>query len=291
MTPIIMYGEPVAKEIYKTVKDNVLVSSLFSNWNPIFIQVGDNPASTIYQRNKFKACEDLGMKVEQLKLSANITKKELLSKLKYLQDIKAPSGVMVQFPLPPHISEDEIIKHIEPEYDIDGFARENRVKILDNEPTIYPCTPKAVIDMLDYYKLQDVEGKMIVVAGRSKHVGKPLSLMLENKGATVTTIHSKTPDIIKAKLIADCDIFISAIGKPKYFSAKMLSDYLPLDTVRSKILIDIGINRDEDNKLCGDIDPDLYPYAIAYTPVPKGVGVVTVAEVVANIHELMRGKY
>lgn len=259
-----------------------------------FVQVGDNPASNVYVRNKIKLCEEVGIEVEHYKLSENTTEEQLLTAIEMLNKCSIITGIMVQLPLPKHIDENKVINAIDPNKDIDGFHHTNKGKLMNgDESAIIPCTPKGVMTILDKEGI-DLKGKNVVVVGRSNIVGKPLVNLLINKGATVTCCNSSTNKDVLWKQIINCDIFITAIGQVKYFNKnffkKSKDSELQLGICRTllgnMICIDVGINRDEEGKLCGDIDRELYPCFKRVTSVPNGVGITTVMSVIENIVHL-----
>ena len=242
-----------------------------------FIQVGENEASNVYVRNKIKLCKEVGIEVEHIHFKEIISEEELINFIKFLNKQKDIHGIMVQLPLPRHIDEQAVINSIDSDKDIDGFTAVNKGKLmLGDESAILSCTPKGIMTILDHQGI-NLEGKNVVIVGRSNIVGKPLAQLMINAGATVTVCNSKTDKIYLADLIYNSDIFITAIGQANYFNYETLDVYLS-DT----IAIDVGINRDSDGKLCGDIDKELYDEFKAVTSVPGGVGLITVLEVIRN---------
>ncbi|MBO3356151.1 bifunctional 5,10-methylenetetrahydrofolate dehydrogenase/5,10-methenyltetrahydrofolate cyclohydrolase [Clostridium perfringens] len=273
------------KKIREEIKQELKKRDL-SNIKGIFIQVGDNQASNVYVRNKCKLCEELGIDYEHMKLDDSVSEEELLNIIDMLNKTKCVTGIMVQLPLPKHISEEKVIDAIDPNKDIDGFTNVNKGKLMIGDETgIIPCTPKGIITVLEHENI-DIEGKNVVIVGRSNIVGKPLAQLLINKGATVTVCNSKTDrDVLKQQIILS-DIFISAIGQPNYFNKSFFmknDDNFYPEFLEDIIAIDVGINRDENNKLCGDISKDIYDYFDGITPVPGGIGLLTVLEVVRNL--------
>ena len=259
-----------------------------------FDQLGDNPVSNVYVGNKIKLCKEVGIEVEHYHLSENTTEEQLLTTIEMLNKCSIITGIMVQLPLPKHIDENKVINAIDPNKDIDGFHHINKGKLMSGDKTaIIPCTPKGIMTILDKEGI-DLKGKNVVVVGRSNIVGKPLVNLLINKGATVTCCNSSTDKDVLWKQIINCDIFIIAIGKAKYFNKNFFKvsedNELQLGVCRiflkDVICIDVGINRDEEGKLCGDIDRELYPCFKRVTSVPGGVGVTTVMSVIENIVEL-----
>ena len=248
-----------------------------------FIQVGENEASNVYVRNKIKLCKEVGIEVEHIHFKEIISEEELINFIKFLNKQKEIHGIMVQLPLPRHIDEQAVINSIDADKDIDGFTAINKGELmLGNKDTLIPCTPKGIMTILEHQKV-DLEGKNVVIVGRSNIVGKPLAQLMINKGATVTVCNSKTDKIYLADLIYNSDIFITAIGQANYFNYDMLENYLG-----HTIAIDVGINRDYNGKLCGDIDKELYDEFKAVTSVPGGVGLITVLEVIRNSIECYR---
>lgn len=274
------------KKIREGIKEDLKKQDL-SKIRGVFIQVGDNLASNVYVRNKCTLCNELGIKHTYLKLDENISEEELLNIIYKLNKTKCVKGIMVQLPLPKHISEEKIINTIDPSKDIDGFTNVNKGKLMIGDETgIIPCTPKGIMTILEHENI-NVEGKNVVIVGRSNIVGKPLAQLLINKGATVTVCNSKTDKNRLKELILDSDIFISAIGQANYFDLDFFEDLTFSNNVFKNITaIDVGINRDKNNKLCGDISQDMYGVFKKITPVPGGVGVMTVLELVRNLIKL-----
>ena len=234
--------------------------------------VGDDPASKVYVRNKATACESIGMHSEVHALSANTTQAHLLDFLRRLNDDDAIHGILVQLPLPKHIDSRAVIEAIDPAKDVDGFHHQNVGALVAGESAFYPCTPWGVMKMLEHEGVA-VEGSRAVVIGRSMIVGKPMALMLINAGATVTVCHSKTRDL--PAVARQADILVAAVGRPRFVGADMVKP--------GAIVIDVGINRLPDGKLAGDVDYDaVAPIAAKITPVPGGVGPMTIAMLLAN---------
>ena len=236
------------------------------------IIVGDNPASQVYVRNKTKACENVGFYSETIELPASISEDELVKEVQKLNENEKIDGILVQLPLPNHINEMKVINTISPEKDVDGFHSLNVGKLMLGDDTGFlPCTPYGIIQLLEEYKV-DVVGKDVVIVGRSNIVGKPMALILIEKGATVKVCNSKTKDL--SDKIQRADIVIVAAGVPKLVKAK--------DVKEGAIVIDVGINR-VDGKLCGDVDYDeVIEKASLITPVPGGVGPMTIASLITN---------
>lgn len=238
----------------------------------VVILVGDNQASQTYVRNKERACEYVGMLSEVMRLESTIREEELIKVIEQLNQDEAVDGILVQLPLPSHIHEDKILDLIDPSKDVDGFHPSNVAKLLLGQDGLVPCTPKGMMVLLDEIGC-DLRGKEVVVVGRSNIVGKPVALLCLRKNATVTIAHSQTTDL-KA-VCQRADVLIAAIGKAKFFNR----DYVK----EGAIILDVGINRNENNKLCGDVDYDDVKDIVSYiTPVPGGVGPMTIAMLLEN---------
>lgn len=238
------------------------------------VLAGDNPASQVYVRNKIKACDEVGIKSFAVYLPQNVTQSVLEQAVKELVSNCAVDGVLVQLPLPEHIDAEGVLKLIPAEKDVDGFSAENTGKLLLNEQSLVACTPHGVMKMLEKYKI-DTKGKRAVVLGRSNIVGKPMAVLLLNADSTVTVCHSKTQNLKEECLRAD--IIVSAIGKPKFLTADMVKE--------GAAVIDVGMNRDETGKLCGDVDFDKVKEKCSYiTPVPGGVGPMTITMLMYNAY-------
>ncbi|HEX4763177.1 MAG TPA: bifunctional methylenetetrahydrofolate dehydrogenase/methenyltetrahydrofolate cyclohydrolase FolD [Usitatibacter sp.] len=234
--------------------------------------VGDDPASKVYVRNKAMACESIGMHSEVHALSADTTQAHLLDFLRRLNNDDAIHGILVQLPLPKHIDSRAVIEAIDPAKDVDGFHHQNVGALVAGEAAFYPCTPWGVMKMLEHEGVA-VEGKSAVVIGRSMIVGKPMALLLINAGATVTVCHSKTRDL--AAVARQGDILVAAVGRARMVGADMVKP--------GAVVIDVGINRLPSGKLAGDVDYDaVAPVASLITPVPGGVGPMTIAMLLAN---------
>lgn len=250
-----------------------------------FIQVGENSASDIYVRNKKMLCEQVGISVTHYHFKENhIDETKLVNLIHALNALDDIDGIMVQLPLPQGYDENKIINAIDPKKDIDGFHYINKGKLMvGDEDALVSCTPAAVMDILNHLNMGDLKGKNVVIAGRSNIVGKPLAQLMINKGATVTVCNSSTNKHFMGELISQCDIFVSAIGKANYFNSSFFNDVdIPISRLRNITAIDIGINRGEDNKIYGDISKELYDHFKYITPVPGGVGIMTVLHVLLN---------
>ena len=234
--------------------------------------VGSNPASQVYVRNKMKACENVGFYSENIELDENISEEELLQEIDKLNKNDRINGILVQLPLPSHINELKIIDSISPEKDVDGFHVANIGKmVIGDETGFLSCTPYGIMQLLEEYKIE-IAGKDAVIIGRSNIVGKPMALMLIQKGATVQVCNSRTKDL--RKKLNDADIIIVAAGVPKLLKKE--------DVKEGAVVIDVGINR-VDGKICGDVDYEEVAEKASYiTPVPGGVGPMTIASLIKN---------
>lgn len=238
------------------------------------IIVGDDPASRVYVANKHKACEELGIYSEVIRMPENVTKQELLEKIQHLNKDKNIHGILVQLPLPNHIKADEkeIMNSINPDKDVDGFHPVNVGKLGIGEEYLVPCTPHGCIKMLELAQIP-ISGKRAVVIGRSNIVGKPMFNLLLARNATVTICHSRTENL--AELTRQADILVAAIGKPRFVKKDMVKP--------GAVVIDVGINRIAEKKLVGDVDfEEVKDVAGAITPVPGGVGLLTIAMLLHN---------
>ncbi|WP_321934914.1 bifunctional methylenetetrahydrofolate dehydrogenase/methenyltetrahydrofolate cyclohydrolase FolD [Paraburkholderia sp. J8-2] len=239
------------------------------------VLVGDNPASEVYVRNKVKACEDNGLYSSYDRYPESLSEGDLLKRIDELNRDPKINGILVQLPLPKHIDSHKVIEAIAPEKDVDGFHVANAGALMTGQPLFRPCTPYGVMKMFEEYKIP-LEGANAVVIGRSNIVGKPMALLLLEKGATVTICHSKTRDL--AKHTRDADVVVAAVGKRNVLTADMIK---PGATV-----IDVGMNRDDNGKLCGDVDfAGLKDVAGFITPVPGGVGPMTITMLLVNTIE------
>lgn len=236
------------------------------------ILVGDNPASQVYVRNKKKACEYCGIKSLSYELSADTTEEELLKLIDELNDNKDCNGILVQLPLPSHIDENKVLLKIKPEKDVDGFHPYNVGMLSIGKADLKACTPAGCIELIKRSGV-DITGKNCVVVGRSNIVGKPVGMLLLAENGTVTTTHSKTKNL--AEICSNADILVAAIGREKFIKADMVKE--------GACVIDVGINRMENGKLCGDVDFDAVKDKAGYiTPVPGGVGPMTIAMLMNN---------
>ena len=236
------------------------------------VKVGNDPASAVYVRNKEKACEYVGINSKTLALPEETTEEELLNVVKELNEDKNVNGILVQLPLPKHIDESKVLLIIDSTKDVDGFHPVNVGKMVIGEDTFLPCTPAGIIEMIKRTDI-DIEGKECVVIGRSNIVGKPMAMLMLKENATVTIAHSRTKDL--KEVTKRADIIVAAIGKAKFVTA----DYVK----EGAVVIDVGMDRDENGKLCGDVDfESVSKVASAITPVPGGVGPMTVTMLLVN---------
>ena len=269
----IIDGKAISAEIKEELKEKVAeYKKQGVEITLAVVKVGNDPASAVYVRNKEKACEYVGITSRTLALPEETTEEELLKVVNDLNEDKAVNGILVQLPLPKHIDESKVLLAIDSNKDVDGFHPVNVGKMVIGEETFLPCTPAGIIEML---KRTDVEisGKECVVIGRSNIVGKPMSMLMLKENATVTIDHSRTKDL--KEVTKRADILIAAIGKAKFVTA----DYVK----EGAVIIDVGMDRDENGKLCGDVDFDsVSQVASAITPVPGGVGPMTVTMLLVN---------
>ncbi len=236
------------------------------------ILVGNDPASGVYVNNKKKACEFIGVKSLSYELPEETTEAELLDLIRKLNEDDSVSGILVQLPLPKHINEDAVLLAISPKKDVDGFHPENVGALCIGRPGFVSCTPAGIIQLLKRSNVE-IAGKECVIIGRSNIVGKPMSLLMLRENATVTICHSKTKDL--KEVTKRADILIVAIGKPKMITAEYVKE--------GAVVIDVGIHRLEGKKLCGDVDfDDVAPHCSKITPVPGGVGPMTIAMLMNN---------
>lgn len=239
------------------------------------IQVGKDPASCVYVGNKKKACEYIGINSLAYELEEAITQAELLELVEKLNEDDKVNGILVQLPLPKHIDEDLVIKTIAPEKDVDGFHPQSVGALSIGQPGFLSCTPAGIIQLLKRSNIE-IEGKECVIVGRSNIVGKPMALLLLRENGTVTVCHSRTKDL--KKVTKRADILVVAIGKRQFINSEYVKE--------GAVVIDVGMHRDENNKLCGDVDfADVEPIASAITPVPGGVGPMTIAMLMNNCVE------
>jgi len=271
---ILIDGKELARKTRQNLKidcDNLKSKGIIPKL--AVIMVGDNPASKVYVKNKSKACEEVGIEYEEFLLDENTTQKDLISLIEQLNEREDVSGILLQSPIPAHLDINEAFRTISPKKDVDGFHPVSVGKLTLGQDTFVSCTPYGVIKMFEEYNI-DLEGKNVVIIGRSNIVGKPLIQCCLNKNATVTVCHSRTKDL--AEHTKRADIVIVAIGKAKFLKEDMVKD--------GAVVIDVGINRGEDGKLCGDVDLENVSRKASYiTPVPGGVGPMTIAMLMNNV--------
>ncbi len=278
----IIDGKALSEKILKEIEEehNEFIKKVDRKAGLAVIIVGENPASQIYVRNKIRACEKVGFYSETIRLDENITEENLLSEIEKLNNNSNIDGILVQLPVPKHIDELKIINAISPQKDVDGFHTTNIGKMMiGDESGFLPCTPAGVIQMLEEYNIE-LEGKDALVIGQSNIVGKPMTLLLIKKRATVQVCNSKTKNL--SEKLQKADVVIAAAGSPKLVKAT--------DVKEGVVVIDVGINR-VDGKLCGDVDfEEVSKKASFITPVPGGVGPMTIAMLIKNTFKSYKQK-
>ena len=270
----IIDGKLVSKKVREELTQEIEAFKATSGKAPglAVIVVGDDPASAVYVRNKHKACLDVGITSYQIEYPGDTSEDELLAKIDELNRNPNVNGILVQLPLPKHINEDNVINAITPLKDVDAFHPENVGKIMIGKYEFLPCTPAGIVELLKHYNVL-VEGKKCVVVGRSNIVGKPMSLLLLERNGTVTVCHSRTKDL--SSITKEADIVVVAIGRANFLTADMVKP--------GAVVIDVGINRMPDGKLCGDVKFDeVEKIASKITPVPGGVGPMTITMLLKN---------
>ncbi len=268
MKAIILDGKKIAKIILDSLQEKILEMSEKPRLS--IIRIGSNPASLVYTSMKKKRSEEIGMKTEIFQFPENIEEKELILQIEKCERVS--EGIIVQLPLPPHINTQKILNAIDPAKDADGFTATNLGKLLQGEESLVPATPRGVVCLLEEYKIL-LEGKKVVIINRSMIVGKPLMALLLNRGATVTVCHSKTKNL--QEQTQQADILVSAVGKSKFITADMVKEGV--------VVIDIGISK-EKGRIVGDVDFEAVAKKASYiTPVPGGVGPMTVAMLLENV--------
>ena len=272
-----MYKIISGKEVSQNVKMRVAeeVKELKANGiEPCLavILVGDDSASKVYVNNKKKACEFCGIRSLEYLLPENTKQEELIELVKKLNDDESVNGILCQLPLPKHLDEKEILNLIKPEKDVDAFHPENVGHIMIGDFNFLPCTPAGIMEMLKSENIS-LDGKHCVIIGRSNIVGKPMAMLMLKENATVTVCHSHTQNL--KEIVKQADVIVAAVGRPKFVTADMVKD--------GAVIVDVGINRGEDGKLCGDVDFDGCCEKSSYiTPVPGGVGPMTIATLMQN---------
>ena len=269
----ILDGKAVSAQVKADVKREVeALAGRGVSVSLAVILVGDDPASHTYVRNKEKACAEAGIQSKTYRLPAGTTEQELLALVEALNADKAVNGILCQLPLPKGLNEAAVIAAVSPAKDVDAFHTANVGHILLGDDAFLPCTPAGIVALLDRYRI-DPAGKHCVVIGRSNIVGKPMAMLLLHRNATVTVCHSKTEDL--AAYTRTADILVAAVGKPRFVTADMVKP--------GAVVIDVGMDRDENGKLCGDVDfAAVEPKAAYITPVPGGVGPMTIATLLKN---------
>ena len=267
---VILDGKGLAKKVVESVREEVKKSG--ADPGLAVVIVGDNPASRIYVDSKKKDCKECGIRSVEFALPEDTAEEKLLGLIDGLNTREDIHGILVQLPLPAHIGADKIIQAIAPHKDVDGFHMLNIWRIFVNDYAFLPCTPAGVVEILEHYNIS-AKGKHCVVVGRSTIVGKPMAMMMTNLNATVTVCHSATVDL--ASYTRQADILVSAVGKVNAITADMVKE--------GAVVIDVGINRGEDGKICGDVDYKPVEKIASYiTPVPGGVGPMTRAVLMKN---------
>lgn len=270
---MILDGKKISKEIKEEIKKECYNLKLKYHDQPklTVIVVGNDEPSQIYVRNKRKACEYCGILFDLISFSDDVSIQEIKKTIEKLNFDKTVNGIIVQLPLPSHLDENMIINCIAPHKDVDGFGLLNKGALFVGEDAFVPATPFGIMKLLEKYQIP-IMGKHVVVVGRSNIVGKPIAMMMLKQNATVTIVHSKTPEIDKFTQTAD--ILVVAIGKPKYITKEMVKEHATI--------IDVGINRVQDY-ICGDVDfENMKDYVDYITPVPGGVGPLTIASLLKN---------
>lgn len=270
----IINGKEISEKLQSEIKNEIEKLKCEKNTTPSLavIIVGENPASRVYVNNKKRACEAVGIKSYEFAMPENTSEEELLQIITDLNNRKDINGILVQLPLPSHINEKKVIEKIKPIKDVDAFHELNVGKIMTNNYNFLPCTPAGIIKLLEESNIE-IAGKHCVVIGRSNIVGKPLAMLMLHRDATVTICHSKTQNL--SQICKSADILVAAVGKAKFVTAEMIKP--------GAVVIDVGINRLENGKLCGDVDFDAVKSVVSYiTPVPGGVGPMTISMLMKN---------
>ena len=277
--PHIINGKEISQQIKDELKAEVTrLAEKGRHACLAVVQVGNDPASSVYVNNKKKACAYIGIESKSYELAEETTEEELISLVEELNADDGVNGILVQLPLPAHIDEDRIIRTISPDKDVDGFHPVSVGRLWIGEKGFLSCTPAGIIQLLKRSGIA-IEGKECVVIGRSNIVGKPMAALLLRENATVTVAHSRTKDL--KEIARRADILIVAMGKKKFITREYVK--------AGAVVIDVGMHRDENNKLCGDVDyDDVAPVTSAVTPVPGGVGPMTIAMLMGNCVETMR---
>ncbi len=281
---MILDGKATAASIRAALREDIAKDREKAGRAPCLavILVGEDPASQVYVRNKERACADAGIDTRSYRRPASILQQELEELIASLNADPAVDGILLQLPLPEGLDARPCIDAISPEKDVDGLTAVNQGRVAMNVPGLRPCTPAGILALLDHYNIS-VSGKRAVVIGRSNLVGRPVALMLGSRdyNATVTMCHSRTPDL--AAVCREADLIIAALGRPRFVTADMVKP--------GAVIIDVGINRGEDGRLCGDVDYEhVAPLASAITPVPGGIGPMTISQLLVNTTRAWREK-
>ena len=270
---ILLDGRVVKQKVLEELKE--ITSKLDTKLGLAVIQVGEDEASKVYVRQKEKMANELGFNFIHKKLNENVTQEELLNEIDKLNEDKNVHGILVQMPIPKHLNAKVVQNRILPYKDVDGLTDINAGKLIHNKDGLVPCTPQGIVDLLKEYNIE-LEGKNVVIVGRSDLVGKPLAALMINNNATVTLCHSKTKNL--SDITKNADIVVMAVGKAKLLKSE--------DIKNDAVIVDVGINRMEDGSLCGDVDFEGVKDKVSYiTPVPGGVGQMSVAELAMNTYK------
>lgn len=274
---MIISGKEISVKIKDQLKEEVLkIKDEYQRLPKLaVILVGDNQASQVYVRNKERGCAYIGIESLKITHDASFSEAELLKEIEQLNQDDTVDGILVQLPLPKHINEDKVLEAIDPSKDVDGFHPQNVAKLFLGQKSLVPCTPKGMMVLLDEINY-DLTGKEVVVVGRSNIVGKPVALLCLQKNATVTIAHSRTKNL--KEVCKRADVLIAAVGRPKMINSEYVKE--------GAVVLDVGMNRDENNKLCGDVDfEDVKDLVHAITPVPGGIGPMTITMLLQNTLE------
>lgn len=278
-TPLILAGKVVAKKFRQLVKQRVKELEASSKPAPTLnvIQVGDDPASTVYVRSKLRTCEKLGIEHRRHHLTETTSEDELLDLIARLNEDASVHGILVQLPLPPQLDSSRVLFAVDPAKDVDGLHPVNVGKLWMGEPYLVPCTPQGIVELLKFYDIP-LKGRRAVIIGRSQIVGKPLAALLMAENATVTVCHSRTRDL--PKVASEADILVAAVGRARFVTADFVKP--------GAVVVDVGVNRmkddDGEEKLVGDVDfGAVAPKVSAISPVPGGVGPMTIAMLMVNV--------
>ena len=271
---MLLDGKAVSLHIKENIKDKVLqLNNIYNSVHKlVVVQVGNNSASNVYIKNKLKAASFVGIDAELVHFDENVTNEEMLDTIHRLNNDNQVDGIIVQLPLPSHLNEIDIINEIDNSKDVDGFGLINKGKLFCGIDSLKSATPYGIMELLKYYNIE-LKGKHAVVVGRSNIVGKPMAIMLLNENATVSMCHSRTTNL--KEMCLQADILVSAVGKAKFITKDMVK--------KGAVVVDVGMNRDENGKLCGDVDfINVEDVASYITPVPGGVGPLTIAMLLQN---------